>query len=59
MDTLGIDGRLSLTDGDPDSHISDAKAWGELGATTITISLSNNTPFDEGLQEAQQIANAL
>ncbi len=59
MDTFGIDGRLSLTNGDPDTHVSDAKAWGDLGATTLTISLSNNTPFDEGLQEVQQIAKAL
>ena len=59
MDTIGIDGRLSLMAGDPDSHVSGAKAWQALGATTLTISLSTKTPFDEGLQEAQLIAKAL
>lgn len=59
METLGIDGRLSLMAGDPDSHLNDAQKWGELGATTLTISLSTKQPFDEGLKEAQQIAKSL
>jgi len=59
MDTLGIDGRLSLLQGDSDSHLKDAAAWEKLGATTLTISLSPKQPFDQGLQEVQQIAQSL
>jgi alkanesulfonate monooxygenase SsuD/methylene tetrahydromethanopterin reductase-like flavin-dependent oxidoreductase (luciferase family) len=59
MDTLGIDGRLSLMAGDPDSHIKEAQEWGELGATTITFGLSTKQPFEEGLKEVQQIAKSL
>ena len=59
FDTLGIDGRLSLVQGNPDSHLNDAAAWEKLGATTLTISLSPKQPFDQGLHEAQQIAKSL
>ena len=59
MSTLGIDGRLSLVQGNPDSHLNDAAAWRNLGATTLTISLSPKQPFDQGLHEAQEIARSL
>lgn len=59
MSTLGIDGRLSLGQGNPDSHLNDAATWKQLGATTLTISLSSKQPFDQGLHEAQQIARSL
>ncbi len=59
LDTLGIDGRLSLVQGDAESHLKDATAWKMLGATTLTISLSSKQPFDQGLQEVQQIAKSL
>ena len=59
MDTFGIDGRLSLMAGDPDSHFKGAQQWGELGATKLTISLSTKQPFDEGLKEVDQIAKSL
>ena len=59
MSTLGIDGRLSLVQGNPDSHLNDAATWKKLGATTLTISLSPKQPFDQGLHEAQEIARSL
>ena len=59
MSALGIDGRLSLVQGNPDSHLNDAATWKKLGATTLTISLSPKQPFDQGLHEAQEIARSL
>ena len=59
METIGIEGRLGLTSGDAESHLRDAEGWKALGATRLTISLSNKQPFEDGLEQAQQIAKSL
>jgi probable F420-dependent oxidoreductase len=59
METLGIDGRLSLMTGDVESQIQDAKAWADLGATRLTVALSSKQTPQEGLSQLQQITKAL
>ena len=59
METLGIDGRLSLMTGDVESQVQDAKAWADLGATRLTVALSNKQTPQEGLSQLQQITKAL
>ena len=51
---IGIEGRINITDGDPDFWVKQAKAWEDMGATHVSV----NT-MSAGLSSPQQHIDAI
>jgi probable F420-dependent oxidoreductase len=51
---IGIEGRINITDGDPDFWVKQAKAWEDMGATHVSV----NT-MSAGLSSPQEHIDAI
>jgi probable F420-dependent oxidoreductase len=51
---IGIEGRINITDGDPDFWVKQAKAWEDMGATHVSV----NT-MSAGLRSPQEHIDAI